>query len=59
MEENSLSFKLRSTNNEYLITIKLLNDIEPKKLEISLTHKLNTRDINHFIKFKRRTYREI
>ena len=56
MEENSLSFKLRSTNNEYLITIKLLNDIEPKKLEISLTHKLNTRDINPFIKFKRRTY---
>ena len=59
MEENSLSFKLRSTNNEYLITIKLLNDIDPKKLEISLTHKLNTGDINPFIKFKRRTYREI
>ena len=48
MEENSLSFKLRSTNNEYLITIKLLEDIEPQKLEISLTHKQKTGDINFF-----------
>ena len=49
MEENSLSFKLRSTNNEYLITIKLLNDIEPQKLEISLTHKLKTGNINFLL----------
>ena len=49
MEKNSLSFRLRSTNNEYLITIKLLNDIEPQKLEISLTHKLKTGDINFFL----------
>ena len=49
MEENSLSFRLRSTNNKYLITIKLLNDIEPQKLEISLTHKQKTGDINFFL----------
>jgi hypothetical protein len=49
MEENYLSFRLRSTNNEYLITIKLLNDIEPQKLEISLTHKLKTGNINFLL----------
>ena len=49
MEENSLSFRLRSTNNEYLITLKLLNDIEPQKIEISLTHKLKTGDINFLL----------
>ena len=53
MENKSLSFRLFSSENEYIITLKLLNDIEPQKLEISLTHKLNTGNINFFLKSSR------
>ena len=53
MENKSLSFRLFSSENEYIITLKLLNDREPQKLEISLTHKLQTGNINFFLKSSR------
>jgi hypothetical protein len=53
MENKSLSFRLFSSENEYLITLKLLNDIKQPKLEISLTHKLSTGNINFFLKSSR------
>ena len=49
MSNNCISFKLKSTNNEYFITIRLLDDKEPQKLEISLKHKLKTGDIDFLL----------
>ena len=49
MSNNCISFKLKSTNNEYFITIRLLDDKEPQKLEISLKHKLKDKDINFLL----------
>ena len=49
MSNNCISFKLKSTNNEYFITIRLLDDKETQKLEISLKHKLKTGDIDFLL----------
>ena len=49
MSNNCISFKLKSANNEYFITIRLLDDKETQKLEISLKHKLKTGDIDFLL----------
>ena len=45
MENNIISFKLKSSHNEYILTMKLLNDKKPQKLEISLKHILKDEEI--------------
>ena len=45
MENNIISFKLKSSHNEYIIKMKLLNDKKPQKLEISLKHILKDEEI--------------
>ena len=49
MANNSVGFRLKSSNNEYIIKIKLLNDEKPPKLQISLKHKLKGKDINFLL----------
>ena len=49
MENNIISFRLKSSHNEYIITMKLLNDKEPQKLEISLIHILKTGNISFLL----------
>ena len=46
---NCISFRLKSKNNEYLIKIKLLDNEEPQKLEISLIHILKTGNISFLL----------
>ena len=49
MENNIISFKLKSSHNEYILTMKLLNDKKPQKLEISLKHILKDEEIYFII----------
>ena len=45
----SLSFKLKSNENVYLINIKVLDNIIPNKLEILLTHKSSTEILQFYL----------
>ena len=49
VDYNGLSFRLNSTNNEYIIKIRILEFDNPQKLETQLKHKLITGDINFFL----------
>ena len=53
MEDNyNLKFKINSANNEYLIEIKIINnDLDQKKLEISLIHKIKNTNIEYFAQY--------
>ena len=45
----NLNFRLNSSNNEYLINIKIREDFKQLKLEILLTHKLREGDIQFLL----------
>ena len=45
----SLSFKLKSNENVYLINIKVLDNIIPNRLEILLTHKSSTEILQFYL----------
>ena len=53
MEDNyNLKFKINSANNQYLIEIKIINnDLDQKKLEISLIHKIKNTNIEYFAQY--------
>ena len=53
MEDNyNLKFKINSAKNEYLIEIKIINnDLDQKKLEISLIHKIKNTNIEYFAQY--------
>ena len=56
MENNIISFKLKSSHNEYILTMKLLNDKKPQKLEISLKHILKDEEIIFQFKNQKENY---
>ena len=45
----NILFRLKSSNNEYLINIQIIKDFKQLKLEISLTHKLIEGDIKFLL----------
>ena len=49
----NLNFRLNSSNNEYLINIKIREDFKQLKLEILLTHKLREGDIQFLLQSSR------
>ena len=49
MVDNCCSFRLNSTHNSYVITIKALTNENPEKLEITLIHKFPIEDITFFL----------
>ena len=52
-DENNVLFRLKSLNNEYIINLKLLKNLQPQKLEITLIHKTKEIDKVFFLERNR------
>ena len=52
-DENNLSFRLKSVNNQYEINLNFLNNLQPQILEITLIHKINENDKIFFLQRNR------
>ena len=52
-DENNVLFRLKSSNNDYIINLKLLKNLQPQKLEITLIHKTKEIDKVFFLERNR------